>query len=176
VRRHNSLHACKFRRRRLRGMSRNKSLICQYTHLFFLKFRPRQGTFGRDMKFGKKRSSIESKSILSAPRSKLSLISAYVRVITVERVGKGTVASRFSWARGGSHGVERGPHSFRGELRDTLEMPGIRYQIFVTHIQGLLPSPFFSPLSPSFLHPLSRPTSRSSASRFAHVFRLYHGV
>lgn len=115
-------------------MSRNKSLICQCTRLFFVKFR--LDPFGRDMKFGRKGSSIESKSILSTSRSlslrsKLSLVSAYARVITVERVGKGTVASVLESARGatrcreGPAFVPRRAEGYVGNAGDSLS--DIRY-------------------------------------------------
>lgn len=115
---------------------------------------------GRDMKFWREGSSIESKSILllslsrllasSLPSAKLSLISAYAGVIAVERASTGTVASVLENARGAPRCVERGARIRSAESKDTLAMPRIPYQIFVTHIgpsfstvlHSLLLSPF----------------------------------
>jgi len=74
--------------------------------LILLEISPETRPFGRDMKFGGREEAIADrkwKYLFCLPLSllsKLSLVSAYARVITVERVGKGTVASVLERARG----------------------------------------------------------------------------
>jgi len=127
------------------------------------------------MKFERKEgggSSIESKSILSAfppspplSLSPLSLVSAYARVITVECVSKGTVAShRFSRTCGGPYGVERGSRIrsaesqgiYVGNAGDLLS--DIRYSLLFLRRSSSL----FCLLRCLFVHPLSCSTSRFS--------------
>lgn len=94
-------------------------------------------------------------------------------MIADECVGKSIVASVRE--RAGGPAMSRGARIRSPEPRNTLEMPRIRYQIFVTHIEPpiTLSLPLL-PLPPSLslsLYPL--PTFDSSPLRSAHVFRLY---
>lgn len=89
-------------------------------------------------------------------------------MIRDECVGKNTVTS--VGERAGDPALSREARIRSPDPRNTLEMPRIRYQIFVTHI-----GPPITLLAPSLFLPfsLTRPTSGSSPLRSAHVFRLY---
>lgn len=89
-------------------------------------------------------------------------------VIRDECVGKNTVTS--VGERAGDPALSREARIRSPDPRNTLEMPRIRYQIFVTHI-----GPPITLLAPSLFLPfsLTRPTSGFSPLRSAHVFRLY---